>query len=98
MKKMVKDLNDEIEEAIKMKQSPYLNFLQRTSEFLDQCKSKWNAAKSTVRKANQDSWDKFIIVIEKDVHCRQICAYKVLGLLNTEEKDIASLSVTDDSD
>lgn len=59
-----------------------------------------------MRKAHQDLRDKFIGVIEKDMHGSQNCVYKELRLLNEKEKDgyilftwlLPSLHVTDDSD
>jgi hypothetical protein len=46
-----------------------------------------------VRKAHQESWDKFFSEIEKDIHVRQVLACKVMRHLNCELQDTVRLNV-----
>jgi hypothetical protein len=54
---------------------------------------KSNKAKTIVNKAHQESWERFIAMIENDVHGRQTLAYKVMRYLNSEERDTAKLDI-----
>lgn len=93
-KRRLRVWNSEIKEALQEKQRAYLHYLQtKSDESLENYRIKRNLAKSIVRQANQASWDKFISVLENDVHGRQQCAYKVLKFLNKDEKDNAFLNV-----
>jgi hypothetical protein len=46
-----------------------------------------------VRKAHQESWDKFVSEIEHDIHGRQVLACKVMRHLSCESQDTARLNV-----
>ena len=84
--------NEDIAKAVKDKQAAYLNFLQKkTGEAEELYKTKRNFAKDIIRKAHQNSWDKFISDIEHDVHGRQTMAYKFIRNLNNDERDRANI-------
>ncbi|XP_054708323.1 uncharacterized protein LOC129218133 [Uloborus diversus] len=86
--------NDDIEKAVKEKQMAFRNMLQNnTLETREIYKEKRNLAKRIIRNAHQESWDKFISVVENDVHGRQTLAYKILRKLNKEERDNAYINI-----
>lgn len=93
-KKGLRIWNPEIENAIKEKQKAYKQWLQQKNEESKQIyKEKRNQAKTIVRNAHQNSWEKFISEIEDDIHGRQDFAYKVIKQLNKTEKDVARLNI-----
>lgn len=86
--------NRNIEEAIKEKQEAYLQWLQQKTDLAkEKYKEKRNKAKTIVREAHQQSWNKFISEIENDIHGNQTFSYKVLKHLNKSEKDVARINV-----
>ena len=76
------------------KRQAYNQWLQKRT---DESKHRYieirNKTKRIVRKAHQESWDRFISEIEHDVHGRQMFAYKMLKHLTQSEKDMARISV-----
>ena len=71
-----------------------MNYLQRnTDQEKEFYTEKRNLAKSMIRKAHQESCNKFIRNIENDIHGRQTLEYKILRKLKKEEKDDADINV-----
>jgi hypothetical protein len=93
-KKGLKIWNDEIAAAIKGKKEAYNILLQtKTEEENSIYKLKRNTAKTIVNKTHQESWERFIAMIETDIHGRQTLAYKVMRYSNNVERDTEKLDI-----
>ncbi|XP_039280839.1 uncharacterized protein LOC111056792 [Nilaparvata lugens] len=91
-KKGLKIWNEEISEAIRNKKKAYKQLLQSpTDQAKQNYRIKRNIAKTIVRKAHEDSWDRFISGIEDDLHGRQEVAYKLIKHLNSDVKEMAKI-------
>ena len=92
-RKGLKIWTEEIEEAVAEKQKVYLKYLNSPSPTnAETYKEVRNRAKTIVRQAHRQSWERFISNIEHDVHGRQVMAYKIMKMLNGKEREEVSVN------
>jgi hypothetical protein len=90
-KRGLKIWSEEIDKAIKEKQTAYKIYLQNPTEITKEIyRTKRNLAKNVTMKAHQESWERFISNIENDIHGRQTIAYKIRKHMNSTEKRYCS--------
>lgn len=95
-RKGLKIWTEEIESCIKDKQKKYETYLNSpTEDNREEYKKARNVAKTIIKKAHTESWERFIGCIEHDLHGRQSLAYKVIKTLNKNERENIQINAID---